>query len=143
MLKIMERWFSVSSDSFTLVLLGTLAVMLLWEAVAPYRELTPERSARWRMNIMLYVIGAAMLALLAPLSLVAVARWAAAAGWGLLNQLALPAWLVNRAVGARDGPRQVLGASCDARSPVVVAHSSHASQRQRNGRHHEPAIPPA
>jgi sterol desaturase/sphingolipid hydroxylase (fatty acid hydroxylase superfamily) len=94
MLKIMERWFSVSSDSFTLVLLGTLAMMLLWEAAAPYRKLTPERSARWRMNIMLYVISAAVLALLAPLSLVAVARWAAAAGWGLLNQLALPAWLV-------------------------------------------------
>ena len=94
MLKIMDRWFRVSSDAFTLVLLGTLAVMLIWEAATPYRELTPERSARWRMNIMLYVIGTAMLALLAPLSLVAIARWAAAEGWGPLNQLALPEWLV-------------------------------------------------
>jgi sterol desaturase/sphingolipid hydroxylase (fatty acid hydroxylase superfamily) len=89
-----ELWPRVSSDTLTLALLGTLALMLVWEAAAPYRALTPERGARWRVNIVLYVIGAALLSLLAPVSLAAVARWATGRGWGLFNGLALPAWLV-------------------------------------------------
>ena len=92
--RIVDFWPRVSSDALTLALLGTLALILVWEAAAPYRALTPERTARWRVNILLYVIGAALLSLLAPISLASVARWAADRGWGLLNWLALPAWLV-------------------------------------------------
>ena len=90
----MELWRAVSSDALTLALLGALGVTLVWEAAAPYRGLTPERSARWRVNILLYAMGAALLSLLGPLSLAGVARWAAGEGWGLFNSLALPAWLV-------------------------------------------------
>jgi len=91
--RIVELWSRVSSDALTLALLGTLALILVWEAAAPYRALTPERSARWRVNILLYGIGAALLSLLAPLSLAAIARWAADGGLGLLNWLVLPGWL--------------------------------------------------
>lgn len=66
--------------------------MLVWEAAAPYRQLTSDRNARWRVNLLLYVIGAALLSLFAPLSLTAVAAWARDAGWGLFNRVALPPW---------------------------------------------------
>lgn len=67
--------------------------MLIWEAVAPYRALSLERNARWRVNFVLYAIGAALLSLLAPLSLAAVARWAGDAGWGFFNRFSFPVWL--------------------------------------------------
>lgn len=88
-----ESWPRVTSDALTIVLLGTLALMLIWEAAAPYRALTPERNARWRVNFLLYVVGATLLLLLAPLSLVAVAQWATNADIGLFNRAPLPAWL--------------------------------------------------
>ena len=83
----------LSSDALTVALLGTLAVMLVWEAVAPYRVLSPGSNARWRVNFALFAIGAVLLSLLAPLSLAAVARWAGDAGWGLFNGLDFPVGL--------------------------------------------------
>jgi len=51
----MDVWASTSSDALTITLLGALALMLVWEVIAPYRSFTPERTARWRVNYLLHV----------------------------------------------------------------------------------------
>jgi len=90
----MDVWASTSSDALTITLLGALALMLVWEVIAPYRSLTPERNARWRVNFLLYAATVIVFTLLAPVSLVAVARWSAEHRFGFFNRLAVPAWLV-------------------------------------------------
>jgi len=89
----MDVWASTSSDALTITLLGALALMLVWEVIAPYRSLTPERNARWRVNFLLYAATVIVFTLLAPVSLVAVARWSAEHRFGLFNRLAVPAWV--------------------------------------------------
>jgi sterol desaturase/sphingolipid hydroxylase (fatty acid hydroxylase superfamily) len=72
---------------------GVLLLMALWEALAPRRRLTVGRPRRWFSNLGLVALDALVTRLLAPLSVVGVALLAGEHSWGLLNDVALPAWL--------------------------------------------------
>jgi sterol desaturase/sphingolipid hydroxylase (fatty acid hydroxylase superfamily) len=72
---------------------GVLAVMALWELLAPRRRLTAARRVRWVSNLGLVTINTLAARLVLPLSAVGVARLAQERGWGLLANIDLPAWL--------------------------------------------------
>jgi sterol desaturase/sphingolipid hydroxylase (fatty acid hydroxylase superfamily) len=82
---------------------GALLLMALWEALAPRRRLTTSRPLRWSSNLGLTALNALALRFLVPLGAVGTALLAQERGWGLLNNVALPAWLaVALAVVALD-----------------------------------------
>lgn len=81
----MEFLLSSQSDLFSVTTFSAIALVMLWEAFAPYRAVTAARNARWRLNFLLMAIGAVLLMLLVPISMVALAQWARRAGWGLFN----------------------------------------------------------
>ena len=72
---------------------GVLVVMALWELAAPRRRLTTSKPLRWLSNLGLAALNTAVLRLLLPMGAVGVALLAEARGWGLLNNLPLPAWV--------------------------------------------------
>lgn len=73
--------------------LGVLGLMALWELLSPRRPLSIGRLRRWPNNLGLVVVDTALLRLLFPLAAVGTALWAESAGVGLLNSIALPAWV--------------------------------------------------
>lgn len=74
------------------VFLGVLAGMAVWELASPWRRAEVPRLIRWSNNLALVVIDAAVVRLVFPVTAVAVAVWAEAAGWGVLAWLGLPLW---------------------------------------------------
>lgn len=62
-----------------------LAVMALWEVLAPKRPLTTSKNARWFTNLTITFGNAAILRVVFPISAAGVAIWAQGRGWGLLN----------------------------------------------------------
>jgi sterol desaturase/sphingolipid hydroxylase (fatty acid hydroxylase superfamily) len=72
---------------------GVLLLMALWEVLAPRRRLTASRPLRWASNLGLVALDTLLVRFLIPLGAVGVALLAAERGWGVLNNLALPAWL--------------------------------------------------
>lgn len=74
--------------------LGTLALMLLWEVLAPRRKLTAPRTVRWFSNLGIVVIDTIVVRLVFFVMVaVGMAEFAATHGWGLLNWLGWPYWL--------------------------------------------------
>lgn len=71
---------------------AVLVLMAAWEYVAPRRPLQAGRR-RWPHNLGLMLVDTAMLRVVAPGAAVATALFAEARGWGLLNAVALPAWV--------------------------------------------------
>jgi sterol desaturase/sphingolipid hydroxylase (fatty acid hydroxylase superfamily) len=71
---------------------GALVVLGLLEAAIALRNDPASRRKRWPANFGLTAINVLVLGAL-PLGSLAAADLAAAHGWGLLNQVALPAWL--------------------------------------------------
>lgn len=69
---------------------GLFALMALWEIRAPRRPQRVHRRLRWPVNLALLLLNAVLLRLLFAGAALGTAVWAAAAGWGLLNQLSLP-----------------------------------------------------
>jgi sterol desaturase/sphingolipid hydroxylase (fatty acid hydroxylase superfamily) len=72
---------------------GVLAAMWLWEALAPRRPLTHGRPVRWFSNLGIVAVDTVCVRLLVPLSAVGLALFAEERGWGIVNNVALPAWL--------------------------------------------------
>ena len=72
---------------------GMLALMALWEVLAPRRALTTSKAVRWASNLGIVVLNSVLLRLLFPAAAVGVAALAAQRGWGLLNNLVPPYWL--------------------------------------------------
>src|SRR5512133_1231528 len=72
--------------------LTIFAAVALAEIRAPRRRLTAGKAGRWRANLALTVLDAAVVRLLFPLLPVGLAMLAASRGWGALNQLSLPFW---------------------------------------------------
>ncbi|OGU23729.1 MAG: hypothetical protein A2580_09805 [Hydrogenophilales bacterium RIFOXYD1_FULL_62_11] len=72
---------------------GVLALMGVWEWLAPRRPLSTSKSRRWRANLGIIVVATATVRLLIPVTAVAMALLAQQRGWGLLNQIELPYWL--------------------------------------------------
>jgi sterol desaturase/sphingolipid hydroxylase (fatty acid hydroxylase superfamily) len=82
---------------------AVLLLMALWEALAPRRRPTQSRPLRWFSNLGLVALDTLAVRFLVPLGAVGVALLAAERGWGLLNNVPLPAWLcVALAVVALD-----------------------------------------
>lgn len=69
---------------------GVLAVMGLWEIVAPRRALTVSKAVRWANNLGLVALNSVILRLIFPAAAVGMAAFAAEHGWGLLNYYQLP-----------------------------------------------------
>lgn len=72
---------------------GVFALMAAWEVVAPRRARLHTRMARWSANLGLVAFNTVLLRLLLPVAAVGFATLAAQRGWGLLNNIELPAWL--------------------------------------------------
>jgi sterol desaturase/sphingolipid hydroxylase (fatty acid hydroxylase superfamily) len=82
---------------------GVLLTMMIAEALLPRRKLHHLRRQRWPSNLALVVINTLAARLVSPLSAVAAGLWAEESGFGLLQLVALPAWLcVTLAVLALD-----------------------------------------
>jgi sterol desaturase/sphingolipid hydroxylase (fatty acid hydroxylase superfamily) len=75
------------------IFLGTLALMALWETLAPRRRQTVPRRVRWPGNLGVVVVDTIVLRLLFPAGAVGLAIVAERQGWGLMNAAALPAWI--------------------------------------------------
>jgi sterol desaturase/sphingolipid hydroxylase (fatty acid hydroxylase superfamily) len=73
--------------------LGVLAIMAIWEILAPKRALTVSKALRWANNLGLVFFNSFILRLIFPAAAVGVAAFAAEHGWGLLNYYTLPAGL--------------------------------------------------
>jgi len=84
-------------DAEPLIRLGAFfavfLAMALWEAVAPRRQRSFARGARWPHNIGLLLIDVAVLRLFVPGAAIAVALAGQAHGFGLLNAFALSPWI--------------------------------------------------
>ena len=69
------------------------ASFAFWEASAPRRLRTLDRSQRWPGNLGVFAIDTLLVRVLFPTAAVGFALYAAARGWGLLGHAGLPAWL--------------------------------------------------
>jgi len=76
-----------------LAFLGAFAAIAIWEALAPRRKPSFARAVRWPHNVGLLVVDGIVVRLVAPGAAIAVAIAGEERGWGLLNALALPAWM--------------------------------------------------
>jgi sterol desaturase/sphingolipid hydroxylase (fatty acid hydroxylase superfamily) len=75
------------------VFLGVLAIMALWELLAPRRRRDIPRVIRWSNNLALVVIDTIVLRLTFPILAVGLAIIAQDLGWGLFNIFEVPAWV--------------------------------------------------
>ncbi len=66
---------------------GILAIMFLWELIAPRRPLTAAKPARWFTNLGLVLTDSVIVRLVFPAGLAGVAFLAQQRGWGLFNLL--------------------------------------------------------
>jgi sterol desaturase/sphingolipid hydroxylase (fatty acid hydroxylase superfamily) len=71
---------------------GVFALMALWEVLAPRRARVVGRRIRWPGNLGVVVVDTLVLRLLFPTAAVGMALLGEGRGWGLLNNLAVPAW---------------------------------------------------
>ncbi len=85
-----EAFLSVEPALRLSVFLGVIAVMGLWEYLAPKRQPAFSKLRRWTTNLGLSVLNGLMLRLLVPVLAVGAAAWAESHSIGLLNLLGLP-----------------------------------------------------
>ena len=71
---------------------AVLALLALWELLAPRRARSMARRRRWPANIAVVILNTVLVRLLLPTAAVGVALSGETHGWGLLNQYALPSW---------------------------------------------------
>jgi sterol desaturase/sphingolipid hydroxylase (fatty acid hydroxylase superfamily) len=72
---------------------GMLAVMALWEILAPRRALTVSKTVRWVNNLGLVFLNIGILRLVLPMAAIGVAATAQTNNWGVFNYYQLPVWL--------------------------------------------------
>jgi len=72
---------------------GVLALMAVWEVLAPRRRLTTGRPLRWASNLGLVALDTIAVRFVVPLAAVGAAMVARQRDWGLFNNVALPDWL--------------------------------------------------
>ncbi len=70
-----------------------LALMALWELLAPRRRQVIDRAQRWPGNLGVVVIDTILLRLVFPLTAVGAALLAESRGFGLFQAVSVPAWL--------------------------------------------------
>jgi sterol desaturase/sphingolipid hydroxylase (fatty acid hydroxylase superfamily) len=74
--------------------LAVLAAMAVWEVAAPRRRREIPRLIRWTNNLGVVAVDTVLVRLAFPVVAVGLAVFASEQGWGLLNALELPFWLV-------------------------------------------------
>jgi len=72
---------------------GVLALIAVWEILAPRRRLSVPKLSRWANNLGLVFLNTLVLRLLFPTAAVGMAAFAAKRGWGIFNYLEAPYWL--------------------------------------------------
>ncbi|NIA02643.1 MAG: sterol desaturase family protein [Planctomycetia bacterium] len=72
---------------------GVLAIMAVWEILAPRRQLTVSKTVRWVNNLGLVFFNSFILRVLFPAAAVGVAVVAKKQGWGLFNVYELPLYV--------------------------------------------------
>ena len=72
---------------------GMIAVIGLWELIAPKRKLTVSKTVRWANNLGLVFFNSFIVRLILPMAAVGVAVMAKENGWGLFNNIDMPVWL--------------------------------------------------
>jgi len=72
---------------------GVLVLMGLWEAIAPRRQLSRPKRRRWLSNLVLVAVNTIAVRVTFTLGAVGIALVAQERGWGLFNNIGLPAWL--------------------------------------------------
>lgn len=77
------------------VFFGILVGMAAWELAAPQRRVEIPRLIRWSNNLGLVALDAVLVRFLFPVVAVGLAVIAQENGWGLLNQLSIPTWIVT------------------------------------------------
>jgi sterol desaturase/sphingolipid hydroxylase (fatty acid hydroxylase superfamily) len=75
------------------VFLGIFTLMAIWEYLGPRRKQAIPRWRRWPGNIGVALLDTVLTRIIAPTGAVGFAMLAAERGWGVLNLVALPAWL--------------------------------------------------
>ena len=73
--------------------LGILAVLALWEWLAPRRVLTVSKLSRWANNLGMVFVYTLLLRVIFPAAAVGMAAYAHRAGWGVLNIVEMPSLL--------------------------------------------------
>lgn len=71
---------------------GILALMALWEVLAPRRLLTISKALRWVNNLGLVFFNSILLRLVFPAAAVGMAAFCAGQGWGIFNYFSVPSW---------------------------------------------------
>jgi len=73
--------------------IAIFAAMALWEAWAPRRVRSYSRLRRWPSNLAIIALNTALLRILLPATAVSLALVGERLSWGLLNNLAISAWM--------------------------------------------------
>ena len=73
--------------------IGILALMAIWERIAPRRSLNTPKKIRWFANLGLVSIDTLAIRLLLPIQAVGIALFTENHGWGILNNISLPYWM--------------------------------------------------
>jgi sterol desaturase/sphingolipid hydroxylase (fatty acid hydroxylase superfamily) len=89
---ITETIFAAEPQLRLSVFLGVLAIMALWELLAPRRRRDIPRVIRWSNNLALVVIDTIVLRLTFPILAVGLAIMAQERSWGLFNIVEAPVW---------------------------------------------------
>jgi len=74
--------------------LGALGGLAAWEVLAPRRRRELRRWTRWPSNLAVVALNTALVRLVFPVTAVGFALLCEQRGWGLLNALDLPGWLL-------------------------------------------------
>jgi sterol desaturase/sphingolipid hydroxylase (fatty acid hydroxylase superfamily) len=72
-----------------------IAIIGVWELLAPKRTLSASKTVRWANNLALVFLNSFMVRLVFPMAAVGVAVAAQENQWGLLNNIEIPIWLAT------------------------------------------------
>jgi sterol desaturase/sphingolipid hydroxylase (fatty acid hydroxylase superfamily) len=86
--------FGIDAPVLTFAIIaGVFLLFAVLELVVPFRRLSQPKLQRWGTNLLLFALDTLALRLIVPGAMLGAALLAEARGWGLLNLVALPAWL--------------------------------------------------
>lgn len=73
--------------------LGVLAMIAVWELIAPRQKLTDSKQRRWFANLSLVAINTVAVRFIVPVLPTGMTLLAKERGWGMFNQTDLPEWV--------------------------------------------------